>query len=526
MADYGHDLQFGTFLTPVAGAPHRVVELARLTEQSGLDLVTVQDHPYQARFLDTWTLLSVIAATTTSVRVSPNVANLPLRPPVVLARSAATLDLLSGGRVELGLGAGAFHDAIASVGGPRLSPSQAVDALAEGIEVIRGIWDADGGQVRVDGTHHVVPGAQPGPRPAHPIGIWLGAYKRRMLELTGRAADGWLPSSPYVPPEGLTAMNAAIDDAALAAGRAPADIRRLYNVSGSFSGSGDGFLAGGPAVWAEQLAELALDEGISGFILIGDDGEAIRRFAGEVVPAVRELVDAERHSPASSTGIAPTGAATPAQDREPVEVARGAAQAAGLQVAPTPDEGTRLSATAAWDETTRPVGPARDPRRTYTPHEQAAGRHLIDVHDGLRSELAQVRELVTQVSAGQMDPGTARSHINTMTMRQNDWTIGAYCEAYCRVVTTHHTLEDQSLFPHLRRSDPRLRPVIDRLEDEHHVIHDILERVDRALVAMISGEDDGKALHAEIDLLTDALLSHLAYEERELVEPIARLGLR
>jgi hypothetical protein len=86
----------GTFLTPTAEQAERVVGLARLTEQVGLDLVTVQDHPYQSRFLDTWTLLSVIAASTTTLRVAPNVANLPLRPPAVLARSVASLDLLSG----------------------------------------------------------------------------------------------------------------------------------------------------------------------------------------------------------------------------------------------------------------------------------------------------------------------------------------------------------------------------------------------------------------------------------------------
>src|SRR5919108_5397010 len=111
MPDYGHDLAFGTFITPQNQRPDEVVALAQLTERSGLDLVTFQDHPYQPRFLDTWTLLSVVAAQTTTIRLAPNVANLPLRQPVVLARSVASLDLLSGGRVELGLGAGAFWDA-------------------------------------------------------------------------------------------------------------------------------------------------------------------------------------------------------------------------------------------------------------------------------------------------------------------------------------------------------------------------------------------------------------------------------
>jgi alkanesulfonate monooxygenase SsuD/methylene tetrahydromethanopterin reductase-like flavin-dependent oxidoreductase (luciferase family) len=139
--------------------------------------VTVQDHPYQAKFLDTWTLLSVIAARTVTLRVAPNVANLPLRLPAVLARSVASLDLLSDGRVELGLGAGAFWDAIAANGGTRLTSAGSVRALEEGIAVIRAMWAVDGGSVRVDGRHHRVWGAHPGPAPAHDVGIWLGAYK-------------------------------------------------------------------------------------------------------------------------------------------------------------------------------------------------------------------------------------------------------------------------------------------------------------------------------------------------------------
>src|SRR5690606_32092154 len=136
------------------------------------------------------------------VRIFPSVANLPLRPPAVLARAAASLDLLSGGRVELGLGAGTFWDAIAAMGGPRRAPRDAVDALAEAIEVIRALWTPGRG-VRFDGAHYRLAGAKPGPVPAHRIGIWLGALKPRMLRLTGRTADGLVVSSPYVPPERL-----------------------------------------------------------------------------------------------------------------------------------------------------------------------------------------------------------------------------------------------------------------------------------------------------------------------------------
>lgn len=293
MPDYGHELLFGTFITPVAAQAQRVVELARLTEQVGLDLVTVQDHPYQSRFLDMWTLLSVIAARTTTLRVCPNVANLPLRPPSVLARSVASLDLLSGGRVELGIGAGTFWEPIAAMGGRRLRPGEAVRALEEGIAVIRALWNV-GERVRIEGQHYRVVGAKPGPAPAHPVEIWIGGLKPRMLSLIGRVGDGWLPSSPYAGPETLAERNAIIDEAAHAAGRDPTAVRRLYNVGGSFERTGSGFLNGPPAAWGEQLAELTLTQGMSAYFAIGDDPDHVRRFAAEVAPAVRELVAAER----------------------------------------------------------------------------------------------------------------------------------------------------------------------------------------------------------------------------------------
>ncbi|MGY1814835.1 LLM class flavin-dependent oxidoreductase [Blastococcus sp. SYSU D00820] len=510
---YGHRLEFGSFITPASADPARTVGLAVLSEQVGLDLVTFQDHPYQPGFLDTWTLLSFVAARTSTVHLSANVINLPLRPPAVLARSVAGLDLLSGGRVELGLGAGAFWDAIEAMGGRRLSGGQGVRALEEAIEVIRQTWDAEArGGVRVDGEHYRVVGAKRGPAPAHDVGIWLGAYKPRMLALTGRRADGWLPSLGYLQPGDLAAGNARIDEAAQEAGRSPSQIRRLLNVTGRFDPVGRGPLHGPAEQWAEELADLALRDGIGTFILGSDDPDDLRRFAGEVAPAVRELVAAER-SPAPAPARATPAAPRPAVPRGP------------FAVVPTPDDGTRRSTRQVWEESTRPTGPAPDPGRTYTAHEQAGGQHLIDVHDGLRAELAQIHDLVEQVAAGGMDVGTARSHISTMTMRQNKWTLGTYCESYCRIVTTHHTLEDRSLFPHLRNADPRLTPVIDRLEQEHRAIHDVLEGVDRALVAFVAAPDGMAGLRAAVDLLSDSLLSHLGYEERELVEPIARLGL-
>jgi len=491
VTDYLHDLQFGVFIPPLAEQADAVVELAELAEVSGLNLVTFQDHPYQPRFLDTWTLLSVIAAKTSTVRLAPNVANLPLRPPAVLARSVASLDILSSGRVELGLGAGAFWDAIAAMGGRKLEPGESVTALSEAIDVIRAIWK--GPTVRVDGEFYRVHGAKPGPQPLHEIEIWLGAYKPRMLRLTGAKAEGWLPSQSYLDMDRLGDLNARIDDAAANAGRSPAAVRRLLNID--------------PGSEPERLAELALEHGFGTFILSVDSAEAVQAFGQEIAPRVRELVDAGRSGSAPSTAAAPRG-----DGAQP------------FSVTPTPD-GPRTSAETAWDESTRPTGPAPDPERRYTPDQQAAGKHLIDVHDGLRAELSRLRDMVEQVAAGHRNPAAVRSFINRMTIRQNGWTLGAFCASYCRIVAGHHTLEDRSIFPHLRNADADLAPVIDRLEQEHEVISDLLERVDHAMLALVTDEDDGMAkAQAVMDLFTDALLSHLSYEERELVEPLARVG--
>ena len=161
---------------------------------------------------------------------------------------------------------------------------------------------------------------------------------------------------------------------------------------------------------------------------------------------------------------------------------------------------------------------------TYTRRGRLVGQHLIDVHDMLRSELEELHGILRQVEEGAMGAGDARARLNEMALRQNDWALGAFCARYCAVVDGHHTLEDSQIFPHLRRSDPGLEPVIDRLEEEHLVIHDAIQGVDAALVHHMTHEGDFTRVRAALDLLTDALLSHLSYEEWELVEPLARLG--
>lgn len=288
MSDYGHEIEFGTFITPVNRPPRQAVELARLSERLGFELASFQDHPYQPAFHDTWTLMAYIAAATSRIRLAGNVHNLPLRQPAVLARSVASLDLLTGGRIELGLGAGGFWDAIEAMGGRRLAPGDAVTALSEAIDVIRGIWNADAPERLVaGGEFHRVDGAKRGPRPAHDVPIWIGAYKPRMLRLVGTSADGWLPSLGYLTTEQLPGLNARIDDAADAAGRKPGDIRRLLNV---------GTLPGDAAHQADSLATLAIEHGFSTFFIAGDDPRALETFAAEVAPRVRETVAAMRSS--------------------------------------------------------------------------------------------------------------------------------------------------------------------------------------------------------------------------------------
>lgn len=524
MSDRGTEVEFGLFPTPNAASLRELLDLVQLAEVRGLDIVSIQDHPYQRNHVDTWTLLSFLGARTSTIRLSPNVANLPLRPPVVLAKSAATLDVLTGGRVELGVGAGAFWDAIVAAGGPRRTPGEAVAALAEAISIIRAFFG--GRSVAVDGEHYTVRGLRPGPLPAHPIPIWVGAVQPRMLRLTGRLADAWIPSLGYVPPQALPELNRIIDEAAVRAGRSPGQVRRLYNIHGGF-GTGGGFLQGRPREWAEQLAELTLGAGMTGYILASDDPDEVRRFADEVAPQVREFLAGAAPSgePDAASRLPPPAGAPDAASRLPTPAGDPAASA-GFAVSPTPDDGVRLTGELAWDEASRPE--YRGEEGTARPHA-AAAQHLVDVHDGLRAELERVRDIVRQVRAGQLDIGRARSAINTMSLRQNNWTLGAYCASYCRVVTTHHSIEDFSIFPHLRRAEAGLAPVIDRLEAEHHVIHDVLNEVDEALVDLARSDGAGSAaaletLQGKVDLMTDTLLSHLAYEERELLEPLARHG--
>jgi alkanesulfonate monooxygenase SsuD/methylene tetrahydromethanopterin reductase-like flavin-dependent oxidoreductase (luciferase family) len=217
-----------------------------------------------------------------------------------MAKAAASLDVLSGGRFELGLGAGGIPDVISNFGGPRRTPGEAVEALDEAIDVIRMLW-SDERSVSFEGKYYRLKDARPGPLPAHPISIWVGAFKPRMLRLVGRKADGWLPSYGVLSREELRAGNEVIDAAAEKAGRDPGSIRRIVNVQGLI-GDGPapprsslrvGYLAGEPLAgppdwWVETIAGFREDR-FDTFVFwpVDPTPGQVESFAADVVPQLR-----------------------------------------------------------------------------------------------------------------------------------------------------------------------------------------------------------------------------------------------
>lgn len=284
MTDYGRPLEFGWFADPDARLVRETLAAAQVADRAGLDLIGVQDHPYNSGHLDAWTLLSAIASTTERVRVFPDVANVPLRGAAMLGRAAASLDSISGGRVELGLGTGAFWEAIAAMGVPERSKKERVDALEEAVDVLH-LWFSGQRAVSYEGDWYPLKGVHPGPPPAHQIGLWLGALGPRMLRILGAKADGWLPSLAFVPPDKLPEAHTRIDDAALEAGRDPAVINRIYNVWGDYP----------TEQWVDLLTTLTLEGGMNAYVFGAPPVESeLRRISDEIAPAVREAVAAAR----------------------------------------------------------------------------------------------------------------------------------------------------------------------------------------------------------------------------------------
>ncbi len=287
----------GINVHPGVEDPKDAFNRARIADISQLDLITIQDHPYIPYFLDTWTLLSALAGVTSRVHLGTNVSPLPLRPPAMLAKAAASLDVLARGRVELGIGAGAFPKGIASFGGQVLPVGERVAAFAEAIQVIRGLW-ASSESFTFDGTYYQFHDTHFGPKPDHAIRIWVGATKPRMLRIAGRLADGVLLSNTWVSEDRLAGINQVIDDSATSAGRSPDSVRRGYNLMGAVElpdvpntspEIGPKTLVMPSAGWTDLIVRLYQEQWMDTFIFwpLGNNQiPQIEAFAGEIAPAV------------------------------------------------------------------------------------------------------------------------------------------------------------------------------------------------------------------------------------------------
>ncbi len=164
-----------------------------------------------------------------------------------------------------------------------------------------------------------------------------------------------------------------------------------------------------------------------------------------------------------------------------------------------------------WDdESLRPAPPAY---LDATAADLSSAEHLRAIHDMYRRGLAQVGAVVDAVASGDAGPGEARAAIHGLGLSEAYQTLGSYCGQICSAVTAHHGIEDRFLYPPLRAADEGLRPALDRLAHEHQVIHEVLTRLDRTVVALSGDPACLPQLVAEFRHLRGLLESHFAYEE-------------
>ena len=286
-------LSFGLGI-PLAPEPgYDPVADGRRAEELGFDFLSIADHPATTNgSYEAWTVLSWIAASTTRIGLATRVLGVPYRSPALVAKMAETFDRLSDGRLILGLGGGYSDDEFSAFGLPVPTAREKVDGLADAIRIARGLWSEP--EFSYAGPVHRVEAAAIRPRPEHRIPIWLGTFGDRALALTGRMADGWIPSLGSAPVERVTAMRDKIFAAAESAGRDPAEITLAYHfeVDPSPTAPDEPWVVSGPTGRiAETLAGFA-GLGFTALSIVPggpDRGETMDRLAGEIIPAVREL---------------------------------------------------------------------------------------------------------------------------------------------------------------------------------------------------------------------------------------------
>ena len=276
------------------------VKLITQADRDGLDLFSVADHPYFGAKLDAYALVSFLLGQTERIAGMVTVTNLPSRPAPVLARTITSLSTLSGGRILLGIGAGAIWDMIEKLGVPRLDGGSAVRAMAEAITLVRAL-SGGGEPVTFDGEFYHVSGLDPADAPAPRV--FTGSVGPKSLAVTGRLADGWIPpmASDWLS-QLYRDSRPRIDDAAAAAGRDPAEVATVYNFGGRITpeplaatrGEDGRWIGGSARQWVDELTSAVLEHHASGFIYRSTDdtpaAEALARWATEIVPAVRDAI--------------------------------------------------------------------------------------------------------------------------------------------------------------------------------------------------------------------------------------------
>jgi alkanesulfonate monooxygenase SsuD/methylene tetrahydromethanopterin reductase-like flavin-dependent oxidoreductase (luciferase family) len=216
----------------------------------------------------------------------------PLRLPALTAKMAETLQRLSNGRLILGLGAGSSDQEMHSFGIDPPTAGAKVTGLEESVRIIQALWTEPA--VTFAGRLHRVNDARIEPKPDQPIPVWLGAFGDRALDLTGRLADGWIPSYGYAPPQVVVVMRDKVLAAAETAGRDPGAVTCAYHLEarvGTAVPSSE-VVSGSVAQVTDQLIALvALGFTAFSVSLVGpgrhDQAAAL---AHEVMPAVRAAV--------------------------------------------------------------------------------------------------------------------------------------------------------------------------------------------------------------------------------------------
>jgi len=285
--------QFGVNIVTSAGDGADPVRDAKRAEELGFDFVSSSDHPgAPSPSHETWTMLTWIAASTSRIGIATRVLGVPFRPPALLAKMAATLDALSGGRLILGLGGGSGDDEFRSYGLGLPSPKEKTDGLEDAVTIIRGLWSEP--RFTHQGRRYSTEEAELEPKPSRRIPIWLGSYAPRALAVTGRLADGWIPSLGYATPDGVPGMRERILNAASKAGRDPDEITCVFNVEVRIGGGAAG---DDPDVVSGSADEVA--ERLAGFLGLGfqalnfmpptgpEYAEQVELLAREVIPAVQ-----------------------------------------------------------------------------------------------------------------------------------------------------------------------------------------------------------------------------------------------